>query len=101
MTVLRPSGPVPFGERRPTASVSHTVDGCLFAPTGGFELTAGQDTSVTQPTLYCPPGTDIAVTDRVQVRDETYEVDGVPAVWRSPWTGDVIGVAVRLRGAEG
>lgn len=67
-----------------TSSVAR--DG-LFAPQGGIENTAGQDTVISQPTVYF---TDQAATDvaavadsnsAVTVRGDPYEVTGEPVLW--------------------
>lgn len=100
VTVLRPSGPVPFGETRPLV-VDHQIPGCAFAPTGGYELSSSRETAITQPTIYAPPGADILNSDTVVVRGLHYEVDGVPATWVHPTTGATVGLAIPLRGVTG
>lgn len=79
-----------------------TITGCGFDPGGSFENTeARRDAITTQPTLYAPADADITANDRVQVRSLTYDVQGHPALWRSPFTGWTPGIAVTLRLFEG
>lgn len=99
MTRLR-GGRTSFGGD-PTSDVELDIEGCLFAPTGGFEQTGGRDTVTTQPTLYTPPGADIRSTDRVRIRGFVYQVDGEPADWHGAFSSDWAGVAVPLRGITG
>jgi hypothetical protein len=71
--------------------------------TGGFNPgtsaeNPGQDTATTRPSVYLPSGTDVSWVDAVQVRGVTYQVDGSPNDWISPFTGTQFGIEVRLRG---
>ena len=51
-------------------------------------------------TLYCPAGTDILASDRVELPDgDEYFVVGKPQRWQSPFTGWKPGVVVQLRAA--
>ncbi len=51
-------------------------------------------------TLYCPAGSDILASDRVELPDgDEYFVVGKPARWQSPFTGWQPGVVVKLRAA--
>ena len=56
-----------------------TVTGCLVDPGQSYELVDGRNTTVDTPTVYAPPGTDVVATDRLVVREATYEVTGTPA----------------------
>ncbi len=58
------------------------VPGCLFAPGTTSEDNLTRTATVAQPTLYAPVGADIATGDRVVVRGNEYDVDGVPGDWR-------------------
>jgi hypothetical protein len=52
-------------------------------------------------TLYFPPGVDIAATDKLTVRGGTYEVDGEPGEWVSPFTNVSHGIEVNVRRGRG
>lgn len=83
-----------FGDPVPSQDSSVTVLGA-FSPGGSVEV-AGQDVADTQPTVYLPPGTDVSWVDAVTVDGVTYQVDGSPNEWVSPFTGKAFGVAVKL-----
>lgn len=51
--------------------------------------------------IFMPAGTDITARDRVEVRGEVYEVDGIPFEWRNPFTGWTPGVEVLVKRLEG
>lgn len=81
---------------------STTVEGCGFDPGISTETPQTFRMAVsTQPTLYAPPGTTVAVSDRVVVRGDTYDVDGHPWDGKSPFTGWEPGVVVKLTRSEG
>lgn len=61
----------------------------------------GRDTVDIAYTLYLPFGADVLVTDRVVVRGETFDVDGLVAGWRSPFTGWEAGTVVQLKRRAG
>lgn len=91
-TVVRirrtPGGRDPFGD--PIGDTEERVDipGCGVAPRqAGEQIGAGRIAVTSGVTLYVPPGADVRPSDRFEVRGEEYEVDGEPAVWRSPFTG--------------
>lgn len=78
------------------------ISGCAFDPGGSSEaLDLARNVVTTQPKVYAPAGSDIAAADRVVVRGVTYEVDGNPALWRSPFTGWEPGLVVALKSSEG
>lgn len=78
------------------------VPGCAFDPGGSSEaLDLARNVVTTQPKVYAPAGSDIAAGDRLVVHGTTYEVDGHPAVWRSPFTGDQFPLVVALKSSEG
>jgi hypothetical protein len=90
-----------------------------FAPGPSSEVVQGQDTVVTQPTVYLPTGTavdavDVIVVDPVldtsgaatydargRVVGDRYSVDGTPLTWSSPFSSWAPGVEVRLRKVTG
>jgi hypothetical protein len=79
-----------------------TISGCGFNPGGTSEqVQTGRIPVVTRPEVYAPAGSDIRAQDRLVVRGKTYEVDGEPAAWRSPFTGWEPGLVVSLKIVEG
>lgn len=50
--------------------------------------------------LYLPSGTVIHPTDLVEVRGETWQVDGQAHAWTSPYDGQSKGVEVAVRRAS-
>ena len=46
-------------------------------------------------TLYPPAGSDVTLADRVRVRGVVYEVEGDPADWVNPFTGDNPGMVIQ------
>ena len=46
-------------------------------------------------TLYLPAGSDVTSADRVRVRGVAYEVEGDPADWSNPFTGDNPGTVIQ------
>ena len=69
--------------------------------TGSNERTQGQDLVVIGLTAYLPDGADIAATDRVFARGETWDVSGLPQPWISQYSGRRPGMAVSLRRITG
>lgn len=101
VTILRrtAAGTDAYGNTVLTA-VPQTVIGA-FDPGGSTELVQGQDMVVSQPTVYLPAGTVVGATDALVVAGVTYEVDGAPRPWRSPFTGVPFGVAVKVKAVTG
>jgi hypothetical protein len=86
----------------PVAAAEHTVDWCAFAPAGSVEFTDNRDTVVTDSQLYAPAGSDITATDKVRLPDTTvWHVNGDPAPWINPWTGERLGIVVTLTKVTG
>ncbi len=78
------------------------IQGCAFDPgTSAEPVTLGRADVVTQPVVYAPYGTDVTAADRLVVRDRTWQVDGDPADWRSPFTGWCAGSVIKLKAVEG
>jgi hypothetical protein len=80
-----------------------TVTGA-FAPEGSTELIQGQDTVISNPTIYLSPDSPIpAATDKVrrELTGETFDIDGQPAVFVNPFTGDQPGAVLRLERVTG
>lgn len=81
---------------------SLTIEGCGFNPGQSSEpLQDARNAVITQPEVYAPPGSDVLPGDRLVVRGVTYEVDGRPAAWRSPFTGWEPGMVIALKDVEG
>lgn len=72
-----------------------TVTGA-FDPGGGYGEN-GADTVDTRPSVLLPPGVDLDWTSAVKYAGTTYEVDGPPMPWSSPFTGRQFGVQVKLK----
>jgi hypothetical protein len=51
--------------------------------------------------VYLPVGADVQAGDRMVLRGSTYEVDGMPAEWGSPFGTGLGGVVVALKGVVG
>lgn len=78
------------------------IDGCGFNPGQSSEpLQEARNAVLTQPEVYAPVGSDVLAGDRVVVRGKTYDVDGDPADWRSPFTGWQPGMVIALKRVEG
>lgn len=72
----------------------------VFDPGSSSEPRDGGDRVIVDPTLYCPPGAVFGSRDRVNVRGELFEVEGVPRVWNHPIAGPK-GVVVSVRRVTG
>lgn len=85
-----------------TTPDSLDIPGCAFDPGGSTEpLEQGRTAVITQPTVYAPFGADVRAGDRLVVRGRTWEVDGDPADYRSPFTGWEPGTTIKLKVVEG
>lgn len=79
-----------------------TLTDCAFNPGQSSEpVQDARNSVITQPEVYAPSGSDILPGDRLVVRGKTYDVDGQPADWRSPFTGWTPGLVVALKIVEG
>lgn len=99
VTVTRPAAKDRNGD--PVgADTTFTIDGCAINYQSTSDDTERRETTLSWIELFCPPGTDIKSTDKVQLPNgRTYDVDGAPAPWKNPFTGWEPGVVVRLKGA--
>lgn len=78
------------------------IEGCGFNPGGSVEPTeAGRNAVISQPEVYLPSDADVTAKDRLEVRGITYEVDGAPTAWVSPFTGWAPGTVAKLKVVEG
>jgi head-tail adaptor len=76
--------------------------GCAVAQNGRDEsLTGDRNVVASDLVVFMPSGTDVAATDRLEIRGRDYEVVGEPFDWVSPFTGSAFGVAVYCNRAEG
>jgi hypothetical protein len=92
---IRPPARDPFGDPGNGGGPDLEIGGCLFAPGGSAENNIAANQVDTDATVYCPPGTTIAATDRIRARGVLYQVVGDPQVWGSS------GIAVQLRRVTG
>lgn len=96
-----------------TTNTYRQVRGVLN-PGGSSELIQGQDTVITQPSVYFPPGIELGPFDAVitggtfvdgttpPVGGDLYEVDGSPNEYpQHPYTGRRVGVEVKLQRVTG
>lgn len=75
-----------------------------FAPEGSTELIQGQNTVISNPTVYLSPGTTVpAPTDKIrrELTGQVYDIDGEPGVFRNPFTGEQPGAVLRLERVTG
>lgn len=85
-----------------TSPSSLAIPGCGFNPGLSTEpLQDARNAVLTRPEVYAPPGADILAGDRLAVRGLTYEVQGRPQDWVSPFTGWNPGLVVPLELVEG
>lgn len=85
-----------------TTDAQVSVGSAAFDPGGTREaVEVGRAPVVTTPKLYFTDRPDLASGDRVIVRGVTFEVDGDPADWRSPWGGPLGGLVVELKRVTG
>jgi hypothetical protein len=77
------------------------IPGCPVWPSATTETLTGEDTVTSDLTALLPIGTVITARDAVIVNGLTYEVDGVPAQFISPFTNMQPGIAVNLKLATG
>lgn len=101
--------------QRPTATVDRYGDSVVdwttpteatyttraVEPVSSSEDNDGRQAVITGYRIYLDPGVDFQAGDRAVLRGVTYDVDGEPADWRSPWGTDVGGVVVALKQTEG
>jgi len=90
-------------------TVETDVPGSVFAPFGSTELIQGQDTTITNPTVYLglvdSSGNPVnpEATDKVRrANGDLYDVDGEPQVYPpNPFTGTQVGPVLRLERVTG
>lgn len=87
-TVTRPGSKTSRGATVPdwSSATTHTVSGCMLdAPSSSADYNQPEAPVTQRRTLYAPPGADIAKGDRVTIDGATFQVDGVPLSFRSPF----------------
>lgn len=108
--VLRSGGWDRYGN--PLPEQAHDLPGCAIAPgssgdlasTGGDAAAAGAGAiQVTQVDwlVFAPPRADVRGEDRIRLPEPwegTWQVDGIPDVYKNPFTGHEPGVRIRLTG---
>lgn len=107
VTVLRRPPRSKFGDAE--FQEHHTISGVGvdWAATdepnsGNSNADNNREAVVTDVVLYCPWGSDVLSSDRVELPDsDVYRVIGKPARWRDPFTGSTPGVVVKLQRIEG
>lgn len=99
VTVIRPDDPsFPTMGDRP-ATTSTDIAGCHLFPTrtGKEGPTFDSDTVSVDAVVVAPIGSDVKVTDQVQIAGKTYDVANSPYELQSPFTGTDRGLAIPLR----
>lgn len=105
ITTVTTTGTDEYGD--PVTSRTSITRTGAFAPAVGTESTTGQDQVISQPqVLFTGQDADdvaaiITSTSEITVRGKTYQVDGDPEDWRSPFTGWHAGLVVPLRRVTG
>jgi hypothetical protein len=105
LTVRRYGPSDRYGNRPPPTT--HAVEHCAAAPAGSIERTDGETLTLDSDTIYAPFDADVKPTDELVVPDGlpiepgTYQVDGRPQRWASPFTGEAFGMVIRLTRASG
>jgi len=88
LVVVRPPDRDDYGDPLPGSAYRSPLDECVVTAKSSNELTDQRDTVVTQMDVYAPLGADVVPTDLVEREDgTTWQVQGAPAVWRSPVSG--------------
>jgi len=97
-----PPGTDAYGDPLPITRIGGDITGCAVAPRYSSEPTErGRQGVIVGLTIYPPAGSDILFTDQVRVRGVLYDIDGDPAEWENPFTGDTPGMEVALKRAVG
>lgn len=86
-----------------TSRTTSNIDGCHVFPTltGTEGSTFDSDTVTGDAIAVAPIGSDVLVTDQVEISGTTYEVRGSPYELASPFTGTDRGLAIPLRTMTG
>lgn len=97
ITRIRPTGLDLMGDPNPGIPDELDIPGCLFAPGTSSESGPGDAArqATTFGTVYAPAGADITNTDQLRIRDQTFDITGVPAAWNTA------GLVVEVRRTTG
>lgn len=85
-----------YGERTVATWDDEDVERCAVAPGETMENLDRQATLAVEWTVYCPAGTTVEAEAQMTVRGVRYEVDGEPADWTNPYSGEAKGVVVKV-----
>lgn len=103
-----PSTPDRYGNAAPGPERRSTLTGCSLDPRSGRSGRsgrsvhgAGRDAEIDMMTVYAPAGSNVDVTDLVEIDGARYEIDGIPAVYQSPHAPGAGGVAFEIRRVVG
>lgn len=77
------------------------VSGCAFIPGGTSENIEGTIQVTADAEVYMPAGTVVSPEDQILYQGVTYNVDGEPGTWTSPFTAVKGPVLVRLKVVTG
>lgn len=110
VTILRPTdrsrpgdaGRDRSGDRDESLDVHHTIEnvGVDRSGTIGADEPQGMgERLICDVVLYCPVGSDVLASDRVELEDDdaVYSVVARPVNWKSPFTGWNPGLVVKLK----
>ena len=77
------------------------IPGCAVAPRFAVENSDPRSTPVMVGlTVYMPAGTELDSDDTLRIDGKLWQVDGLPAVWESPFTGWAPGIEVPVKRAS-
>lgn len=71
------------------------VQGCVVQPSGTNEVVQFTDQVSSDLTVFMPYGTDIGPLDGLVINGVTYEIQGIPQRWRSPFSGHTSPIQIR------
>jgi len=63
------------------------VPQCVFVPAGSSENLVFTDQVSQTDTIFFPPGVVVTALDAVIYNGDTYEIQGEPSYWTSPFSG--------------
>jgi hypothetical protein len=77
------------------------VYNCVFVPAGSSESLAFQDQVATTDTIFMPAGTNVTALDAIEYNGDTYEINGEPSAWTSPFSGRVSPIRINVSRISG
>jgi hypothetical protein len=78
------------------------VGPCAFVPGAEAEAAEGTRQVTSADQIYLPQGTPVSPLDQIlRTTGEQYHVVGESSTWKSPWTGTIGPVLVKLRRVTG